>query len=87
MIAFPGYLILGIFAAMAVLLTGTAITHFWHALRHGGTGMMSMVSTGVFIGGILVIGWAAWMVFAPVDWSQPFSLNIPGMSSTITPLE
>lgn len=79
MIQFSAILLLYLYLGLAGILIFISLGHIFHAIRFGGLKPTAILTSGMFIAGIVVIAWASSNLLVGVDWSNTFSVDFPSM--------
>lgn len=69
---------LGLFG---VLLT-IALVHLIQGMRYGGGSPSMVTASTIFLSGIIVISLATWFFLRSVDWTTPFVVRLPLLTSS-----
>ena len=74
-------LVLSIFLALFCGLLVVALVHLIQGIRYSGTTPAMASTSMIFIFGILAVCFGAWFFLRTVDWSIPFSISLPFVST------
>ena len=80
MVTFPAsWLLYALYVGGGLLLLLAAL-YLNNGLKHGGSGHANVLSSGIFIAGILVMAWVTFNLLGQVDWTTTFSIQLPNLS-------
>ncbi len=79
MIEFPAAWLQVIFFALGGLLVLFSLLYLQNAFRHGGSSAANVLTSGVFIAGIVVILWTVFGLLGKVDWQGTLTLQLPNI--------
>lgn len=80
MIEFPASWLQILIAVLGGLLILLSVFYIHNAFRHGGSSGANILSSGIFIAGIVVIAWFSLGLLRDVDWSQTFTIALPSVN-------
>lgn len=79
MIEFPAAWLQIFFFVLGGLLIALSLLYLQNAFRHGGSSAANVLTSGIFIAGIVVILWGTFGLLADVDWRSAFTLQLPNV--------
>lgn len=80
MIEFPALWLKYGFFALSSLLLLLAFVYLLNGLRHGARMTLTVMTSGLFIAGVVIIAWLTGSMLTAVDWSSTFSVAFPDIS-------
>jgi hypothetical protein len=69
--------VLSIFLGLFGVLLTIALVHVIQGIRYGGGSSSMITASTIFLSGIVVVTLATWFFLRSVDWSTPFVVRIP----------
>lgn len=77
MMQFPGVWLEILFFVLTGLLLVLALFFLQNAFRHGGSSTANIVSSGIFVAGVVVILWYGLSLLSNMHWQSTFSIQLP----------
>ena len=74
--------VLSIFLGLFGVLLTIALVHLIQGMRYGGSAPTMITASTIFVSGIVVITLATWFFLRSVDWSVPFVIKIPLLTTS-----
>ncbi|MBI5466951.1 MAG: hypothetical protein HY975_01920 [Candidatus Kerfeldbacteria bacterium] len=80
MIDFPASWVQYLVMVLGGLLLLLSLLYLQNAFRHGGNSGANILTSGIFIAGIVVIAWFSLGLLRDVDWSSTFTIELPAVN-------
>lgn len=74
--------ILSVFLGLFGVLLAIALVHIIQGIRFGGNSGAMLAANTAFLVVIILISLSSWYFLRSVDWSSPFVLQIPSVTSS-----